>query len=549
MNASDQKLFEELRALIATPAAQPYQMIADIEKYLEDHPEITNDPEAKKKSTITTWRGLDGHTLCWVACQVGQQSVANLLLRYGADPNVGCLSAASQSGHMHVVQYLLELSYAGVAEEGVQEALRREICHDVEINWQDDTGQTALHAATKGGHLHIVSLLLSYGADPFIADKKGMNPLALACSLGRAKIVISLLEGQIAAAEPDSACSGDSISAARKWSLKMSSLCNRDESGLSPVMWAKKCGHPDLALQLQAMIADDLILRDYFCRWRDRQMLPKLLSESAEQISLSVSPLQSALETPVKTPSADPLPTPTPLPSPERLTSPRADSMFTPTPEPFTFNFKLRDLNIYDANEKVLIKNTTQQDEFRAVTLQKQMPAHDGFRDKLLDQQFFAMSTWSPPASMSIMTEAATTLGNEKENIQQSKIRAERKHEDRARQLPVSNALRQARLATLEGLGPSAQFSYLHHMRGQHLVVTRKQDEVKIRRGAVEANIFVGQGVKHKPHQGWTGQHFSHRCDPNNSTRQRRLWSSLKSDELYPAQSATPKTTKKSIFR
>lgn len=50
----------------------------------------------------------------------------------------------------------------------------------IELNLEDFNGQTPLHAAARGGHAGVVTMLLQRGADTNARDNDGLSPLLLA---------------------------------------------------------------------------------------------------------------------------------------------------------------------------------------------------------------------------------------------------------------------------------------------------------------------------------------------------------------------------------
>ncbi|GBF72947.1 hypothetical protein PA598K_01226 [Paenibacillus sp. 598K] len=106
----------------------------------------------------------------------GYLDIVRLAIEAGADTKLTnrfggtALIPAADRGHVEVVQYLLEQS-------------------DVDIDHINNLGWTALLEAVilgDGGERHqtIVKLLLDHGADPSIADREGVTPLAHAQSRG-----------------------------------------------------------------------------------------------------------------------------------------------------------------------------------------------------------------------------------------------------------------------------------------------------------------------------------------------------------------------------
>jgi len=69
----------------------------------------------------------------------------------------------------------------------------RLIKEDIDVNVQDEFGYTALHIAALYGHKDLVEMLLNYGADPTIKDRKMFQiPLDIAREKNFDEIVILL---------------------------------------------------------------------------------------------------------------------------------------------------------------------------------------------------------------------------------------------------------------------------------------------------------------------------------------------------------------------
>lgn len=80
------------------------------------------------------------------------------------------------------------------AEQGDREAVEAALAEGAELASGDGTfGNTALHLAARRGHLDVVELLLSQGADPLANDAGTMTPLHVAARGGRTKVVRLLL--------------------------------------------------------------------------------------------------------------------------------------------------------------------------------------------------------------------------------------------------------------------------------------------------------------------------------------------------------------------
>jgi ankyrin repeat protein len=116
----------------------------------------------------------------------GLLDILRLVNEAGADPAITnrfggvALIPASERGHVETVRYLLEES-------------------DVDVDHVNNLGWTALLEAVilgDGGlrHQAIVALLVDAGADPELADRDGVTPLAHARARGQTEIVAILVE-------------------------------------------------------------------------------------------------------------------------------------------------------------------------------------------------------------------------------------------------------------------------------------------------------------------------------------------------------------------
>lgn len=124
---------------------------------------------------------LDGLTPLHYACVKGHQNVLLLMLHANADPTVTDsqgntpLHLAVDRGHENCVKALLYLS--------------EHMKVSVNPNAMNDNGDTPLYLAAKWGYRAIVSILLEYGANCRLTNKKGQTPLTVTYSKSIAELL------------------------------------------------------------------------------------------------------------------------------------------------------------------------------------------------------------------------------------------------------------------------------------------------------------------------------------------------------------------------
>lgn len=128
-------------------------VMRDVESRLSVSTAEINSPDAKGRTA-----------LAWAAAR-GEDDIVQLLLHYGANPNLACVTGntpllrAARSGSPKCVCYLIE---AGAI-----------------VDWQSVQGFTALHYATYyTNDRGLVETLVLAGADIEVKDSYGWTPLA-----------------------------------------------------------------------------------------------------------------------------------------------------------------------------------------------------------------------------------------------------------------------------------------------------------------------------------------------------------------------------------
>lgn len=145
----------------------------------------------------------------------------NKLLEYGADPNLKdyygrtALMMAAEKGNLEIVKLLLTPNFvnpiislisAGKYKQAVDDKTIRKTSRSIRranANIQDNDGKTALMYVLSRGmidaranHIEIVKLLLKYGANPNLKDKRGKTTLDYAKGTENTEI-IKLIEDAI----------------------------------------------------------------------------------------------------------------------------------------------------------------------------------------------------------------------------------------------------------------------------------------------------------------------------------------------------------------
>jgi truncated hemoglobin YjbI len=149
--------------------------------------------EIDRDHSCALLRGLRGQTLLHEAAMAGAAELATVLIRSGADPD-----AREEGGHTPLYRATTGdaarvLLAAGAAADVVSGPTRGTALHQAArhgnasvvqallqfgatIDALDAAGQTALRRAVNCRQLEIVRLLVRHGADPSLADRRGVTP-------------------------------------------------------------------------------------------------------------------------------------------------------------------------------------------------------------------------------------------------------------------------------------------------------------------------------------------------------------------------------------
>nr|MCR4623632.1 ankyrin repeat domain-containing protein [Alphaproteobacteria bacterium] len=113
---------------------------------------------------------------------------AELLIKYGADVNYG----SEESGFNWLTYLVLSNAISNEGKIPMVKLIYEKI-DKKKINEPNDQGNTALHVAARRDYAEIAELLINYGADIHLRNKKGETPLMRTARYGSEKVARVLL--------------------------------------------------------------------------------------------------------------------------------------------------------------------------------------------------------------------------------------------------------------------------------------------------------------------------------------------------------------------
>ena len=163
-----------------------YDIVAELVKHAK-----TKDKESSPFKDFINHKSRDGMNALFRAAKGNHRPIVNLLLDEGIDwsiannTGVTALHAASWEGHTELVSALLANAHRTASIEDFKRFL----------NHRNDQGKTALVDAAEKGQIEIIKELLEeYDADLFILNNQKCSALNLACWFGHIEVVSFLLK-------------------------------------------------------------------------------------------------------------------------------------------------------------------------------------------------------------------------------------------------------------------------------------------------------------------------------------------------------------------
>ena len=125
------------------------------------------------------WANFDGQTPFLRAALNGDITLMKLLLKHGADPNLGTTDGATPLMAVAGINWVVAQTYSRPDAEYLEAAaLCLELGND--INASNSQGFTAMHGAANRGFDAMIELLAKHGAKLDVKDKQGRTPMTFA---------------------------------------------------------------------------------------------------------------------------------------------------------------------------------------------------------------------------------------------------------------------------------------------------------------------------------------------------------------------------------
>ena len=139
--------------------------------------------------------------LLQLAARLNRLDLVAMLVTHGADPRAADCSIFQRTADLDLLRYLLEhgasasqtgvngfppLIYAARGDKGDHpEKVQLLLDWGAPVNAVGPRGRTALHYAAAAGHVGVMRVLLSHGAEREVRDESGATPLGLARAAGQ----------------------------------------------------------------------------------------------------------------------------------------------------------------------------------------------------------------------------------------------------------------------------------------------------------------------------------------------------------------------------
>jgi len=146
---------------------------------------------------------VQGQTPLFIAAQRELKDIVELLLIFGADPNLGTFFTSLTPGQVTSVEIRELIAYHMTYNSLEEETSLHRACrvgnrlavklsaNQENINAQNRFGMTPLHLAVLQGDVGVIKELIRQGADTNLQDSRGQTPLALASCEGVVQVLLA----------------------------------------------------------------------------------------------------------------------------------------------------------------------------------------------------------------------------------------------------------------------------------------------------------------------------------------------------------------------